>query len=253
MNRNSDIMRTMNFKLKTYQATCPSCKESFLAGTFNHLDGARPAQVECETCNTKRAKAEREARHQADLKDRWVNDWHNREGDLQKPICPKRYRDFDPSLFKGNTEKMNQALGWEFGRKGLALHGATGQGKTWAAFRVAKREHLAGRRVVIVNGNRLREIVSLVSESVATYNKEIRRIITAQLVVLNDPFKVKVTGKVEEALWEIVDERYEEERPIILTMNGVASHIEPLLSPDRGKALFRRLREDNEAIHFPEP
>jgi DNA replication protein DnaC len=99
----------------------------------------------------------------------------------------------------------------------------------------------------------LRELAAIAGESNVRYNQELSRIIRAELLVLNDPFKVKLTDKVEEALWEIVDERYEEERPIITTMNGVAKNIEPLLSPDRGKALFRRLREENHAIHFPNP
>ena len=194
----------------------------------------------------------RSARHQEQLR---IQEGRQHAERLQawEQMCPRRYRLFDPDRFDGNAEMMARAMEWEFGPRGLVLHGHTGQGKSWAAFRIAKREHFAGRKVTVVNGNRLREIVSIVTESNYRYNEALGRIIRAELLILNDPFKAKITDKIEEALWEIIDERHEWERPIILTMNGVAANIEPMLSPDRGAALFRRLREENQTIHFPEP
>jgi|DEB0MinimDraft_6_1074348.scaffolds.fasta_scaffold05637_7 DNA replication protein DnaC len=240
-------------RIRTYTVHCPECGIEHQAGMFSSSSASQPKAVLCDECADKARENEKERELLAVLKARWESDWYDPSGDLHKAVCPKRYRNFNSDLFKGNQAKINEALKWQFGSKGLVLHGHTGQGKTWAAFLIAKREHFKGRKVMVVNGNRLRELAAIAGESNVRYNQELSRIIRAELLVLNDPFKVKLTDKVEEALWEIVDERYEEERPIITTMNGVAKNIEPLLSPDRGKALFRRLREENHAIHFPNP
>lgn len=240
-------------RIRTYTAECPECGIEHQAGMFASSSVDPPKRVMCDDCADKARESEKQTEVLGELRRRWESDWFDGNGEMQSAVCPKRYRNFNSELFTGNHQKIKDALKWEFGSKGLVLHGHTGQGKTWAAFLIAKREHFAGRKVSVVNGNRLRELVSIAGESNVKYNAELRRIIGAELLVLNDPFKVKLTDKVEEALWEIVDERYEEERPIIITMNGVSKNILPLLSPDRGKALFRRIKEDNHAIHFPSP
>lgn len=234
-----------SFPTIDYLVLCPVCRKR--RSVVHLLRLPKPGEVLemiCDGC--------RSARHQEELR---IQEGRQHAERLQawEQMCPRRYRHFDASLFTGDSEKLAEALAWRFRSRGLVLHGHTGQGKTWAAFEIAKREHFAGRKVVIVNGNRLREIVSIVTESNHRYSVELRKVARSELLILNDPFKVKLTDKIEEALWEIVDERYEWARPIILTMNGVAANIEPLLSPDRGKALFRRLREENQTIHFPEP
>lgn len=250
-----DIIATSD---RLYDAECTQCGASFMtAAFFREPQPGEKLKSVCEACSGRREREREEeerTRKLNILEQHWREDWHTVDGDPRKAICPRRYQNFDEKRFTGNRQKLEEAMAWEFGPKGLVLHGHTGQGKTWAAFMVAKREHFENRRgVMSLNGNRLREVVSIVSESNTRYNQELGLLIRCQLLVINDPFKVKLTDKVEEALWEIIDERYEWERPIVLTMNGVAANIEPLLSPDRGKALFRRLREENHTIHFPAP
>ncbi len=253
---------------RTCDAVCPSCQAKHQVQAL--FRAPNPGEVRsrlCESCEAAEEKRREDERKEwekqqeeeqrrerlKELDERWRSGFICFDRGQVPAICPKRFQDFDPERFTGNRDKLNEAVEWQFGPQGLVLHGYTGQGKSWAAFLIAKREHFAGRRVSVVNGSRLRDLVALSASSNTEYNREVHRIIDASLVVLNDPFKAKLTDKVEETLWTIVDERYEAERPIILTMNGVSANVEPLLSPERGKALFRRLREESQIIHFPKP
>lgn len=229
-----------------YTAICPACSGSHeTISPFRDPDPGELLSRLCSPCDQKRLEDQKAEEHRRKVAAR-LDTWN--------ATCPARYRNFDPARFTGNVAKLSEAMRWEFGSKGLVLHGHTGQGKTWAAFRLAEREFMEnGRNVKVINGNRLRELAGMAYESSRQYNGELKSLISSKLLLINDPFKAKITDKIEEALWDIIDERYEWKRPIILTMNGVAANVEPLLSPDRGRAMFRRLREDNIAIHFPKP
>ena len=211
--------------------TCIECSktwETTVPRAFSHKTYAI-----CDKCQ-----AERVTRN---LEKRWFE------------ICPKRYQRFDPERFTGNQEKLDEAREWQWEINGLVLHGYTGQGKTWAAMLIGRREFLAGRTVEIVDDFLLCRLITAKGLSMESYHSALSRICSRDLVILDDPFKGTLTESTQGALWTIINERYNQARPNIVTMNGTSENIEPLLTDDRAKPLFQRLRTTSKIIHFPKP
>ncbi len=73
------------------------------------------------------------------------------------------------------------------------------------------------------------------------------------LLLLDDVFKGKLSDGLEQAIYSIISLRTENEKPTILTLNDVGETLLARMSPDRGPALVRRLREFCEMISFTKP
>lgn len=145
-------------------------------------------------------------------------------------------------------EFLDAALRWQFGAKGLLMFGPTGLGKSRCAWTVVKREIESGRDVECVDALVLSRYPSMLMNGEG--DKFSVRLATCELVLLDDPFKVKPTERVEELLFMAIDQRMKWERPIIATLNDTGETLLARLSPDRGPALIRRLRESCAVLNF---
>ena len=67
---------------------------------------------------------------------------------------------------------------------------------------------------------------------------------------MDDIFKVKLTDSFENAIFTIIDQRINNLRPIIATMNDVGATLAARMSPDRGGPIVRRLREACQIVVF---
>lgn len=192
----------------------------------------------CPDCQQRQAAARAQAeveRRQA----RRVREWQS--------LCPPafdlidRARLPDPSL-------LDQVLAWRFGPTGLLLHGETGRGKTRCACQLLRREHFDGRRVFIVDALSLADHPKRLLADSADASAWVNRASGCELLLLDDPFKVTFTPRVEEAVFLIVDHRLAHGLPVIATTNDTGETLAARLSPDRGPALIRRIRESTRDI-----
>jgi len=147
-------------------------------------------------------------------------------------------------------EKLDLALQWQFGPKGLLLWGGTGKGKSRIAWKVAEREILAGKTFRHVNSFELSKYPSLFMVDAGAAGKLGDELVSCNLLLLDDVFKAKPTERVEELLFSVVDERSEWCRPCIITLNDTGESLLSRLTPDRGPALIRRMREHCTSIKF---
>jgi len=145
---------------------------------------------------------------------------------------------------------MDAALKWQFGPRGLLLYGPTGCGKSRVAWEIARREVLSGRTFKCVNAFELSRYPSLLMMNGGEADSFARELASLDLLMLDDVFKAKPTERVEELLFAVIDERGQWERPCIITLNDTGETLSSRLSPDRGPALIRRLREYCQAIQF---
>ena len=134
--------------------------------------------------------------------------------------------------------------------KGLLLYGSTGTGKSRCIWEVAKREVLAGRRVKWLNAYELSRYPSLLMLNGGEAEKFIAELVNADLLLLDDVFKTKLTERIEELLFAVIDERGAWERPCLVTLNDTGESLVGRLSQDRGAALIRRLRDYCIPIQF---
>lgn len=162
-------------------------------------------------------------------------------------MCPTIYRQTDRArLPKGPADKV---LAWKYGPKGLVIHGATGRGKTRAAFLLMERLCMEGRSVEVFHGNRFaHECASQFGQF--TGEQWIEDVATKDVVFFDDLGKFKLTERVEAELFGMVETRLAWARPVIATLNLGGDSLAGKLSGDRGEPLVRRLREFCDAVAF---
>jgi len=147
-------------------------------------------------------------------------------------------------------ERLDAALRWNYGSKGLLLYGPTGVGKSRIAWEVAKREVLAGRTIKCVNAFCLTRYPSLFMSGDGAAVAFSDELVKTDILILDDVFKAKPTERVEELLFSVIDERGAWDRPCLITLNDTGDSLVSRLSSDRGPALIRRLREYCIPIQF---
>lgn len=170
-----------------------------------------------------------------------VSGWHR--------LCPDEFRELDFARLP-NPTKTEQAMGWKFGPHGLVLHGETGRGKTRTLYLLLRREFEAGRTIAVcdhTSGLRYAEAYSEGPEHARLWFEHRCKV---DILALDDVFKVKLTDSFEQALFQIVSHRTERKKPVLITTNDVGATLAARMSPDRGPAFVRRLRDYCKAISF---
>lgn len=165
-----------------------------------------------------------------------------------KEICPSLYLESDPEQLPGQGKKCNDWLmKWKYGPLGLWLRGDTGSGKTRLATMLLRRLHLEGWKVHFLTHCEFSEQSRKYSfepptERVRWFN----HLTTVDVLLLDDLGKEKFTEKPESDLFNLVDSRSSNEKPMIVTSNLSGRELEEKMSKDRGEPLVRRLAEFTE-------
>jgi len=233
-------MKTLSQVLEPTKETvrdCRECGQPFelppfkLAVRFVHV---------CPACSEKHAEADQQA-----AKER--SGLYREEG--WKRICPPMFLDTDPSRLP-SPSKLDLALKWEYGPRGLTLHGSSGKGKSRIAWEIMKREHRNRRSVAALDGGFAYDYASKFAVSPAEAARYVEHKMLVDLLLLDDVLKAKLTDSVEQALFAIVNSRTERGLPFIVTTNDTGETLATRMSEDRGPALLRRLREFSQSIAF---
>lgn len=185
----------------------------------------------CNTCYNRRL-----------LEDRWMQ-W--------KYLCPAEYQNCDPAKLP-LPERLKQVLAWEFGPRGLLLHGPTSQGKTRCAWALLRQEFVDHQhQVVAATGYDFSiHIPALYAQGADHVERWVDNCCRAEICFLDDPFKAKATERTEDVLFAIVDQRLAHQRPLIITANDTGETLAGRLSADRGLPLVRRLRDACTSVAF---
>lgn len=173
----------------------------------------------------------------------------NYRAESWKTFCPAEFQSTEAHKLPSPT-KLQQVLGWPYGKRGLILHGISGRGKSRCAWELLKREYLAGRSVAVLDCGFGFDYGARFSASVADAARWIDQKARVDLLLMDDTLKIKLTDSVEAALFMLVNFRTENQLPIILTTNDTGETLEARMSDDRGAALLRRLREFSISISF---
>jgi len=126
---------------------------------------------------------------------------------------------------------------------GLIFTGTVGTGKTHLSAAIALK--LLESEYTVVFGT----VTTLLSQLRNTYNNDkqneqeiFNRLVKCQLLILDDLGKEKVSDWVEQTVYELINTRYENNRPLIITTNMTLSNIRDKYQ-NTGEAIVSRIIE----------
>lgn len=165
-------------------------------------------------------------------------------------VCPlgSEFRKTVRELLPHPATYDRVVVGWTYGAMGVVLHGQTGQGKSRIAWKLLERECARGRTVAALTATSGMDYAASYEHGATYAAKWLARFRRCELLLCDDIFKAKPTESYEAAVFGIASERMDRGKPIIWTLNDTGVTLERRLSPDRGPALMRRLREFNAVI-----
>lgn len=213
------------------QATCVGCRNPFLR--------SYPIVRYCEPCRLTRERLDAKAREERAIAQRLVL-W-------EESICPKQYQQTELSKLP-RLDLYDRVQAWSYGERGLILHGSTGLGKSRAAWALCRREFIAGRTLRVISPAVMLRIPGWCGSG--DMDAKFRQYSAADLVLMDDAFKSRLSPSAEEFVCALVEERTSRGRPLILTLNDTGERLIERMSEDRGAPLLRRLREFCDAISF---
>lgn len=171
-------------------------------------------------------------------------------------IRQARIRSKVPKAFQ-NTErerlpeprKLDEILAWQYGPEGMLLYGPTGAGKSRCVWELIKRD-IARVTFEVLDSSSAIHYASKFGKESAQVENWLDDLCKKELVFLDDIFKNKMTDSFEGFIFSIVDQRVQNELPIIVTCNDTGESLTSRLTVDRGAPLIRRLRECCRVINF---
>lgn len=169
-----------------------------------------------------------------------------------KEYCPARFQKLTVALLPCSTKVISQVLSFPIETEGLRIVGPTGTGKTRMAWEALRVSYLSGVSILALDG------MDFGSRASAAYRDGTERdffwrMIERQILFIDDLGKGKMTARVLEALFTVVDRRGNENKPILTTMNYTAESFEAKLlreeaDPETVAALLRRMNENMTTI-----
>ena len=225
------------FDLESEEAvrkTCARCGQAFtVPGVF-----LAKLVLNCPACYDTHQREEA-ARAAAELRAARRATWET--------ICPPEFRATDPAKLP-QPELYRRVMAWSFGPRGLILLGPTGAGKSRCAWALLEREHMAGRRVGVLNHMIALEYQRQFGGPMGSVARWAEPFLRVDLLLLDDVFKARLSDGLEQLLFTITATRCEKQLPIILTTNDTSASLSQRLSADRAEPLLRRLREHCEVV-----
>ena len=188
-------------------------------------------------------------RHALEQQRRVIENSEQRRRNAWQAVCPFAYAETDAKRLP-LPHKLAEVMGWAYGARGLLLHGPTGSGKSRCAWLLMRREYLAFRWVRVLACDAGTEYAAKFGESTVAAARWIEKACDADLLLLDDTFKAKLTDSFESALFTIIAKRGEAGLPIIVTSNDDPDSLAARMTHDRSGPLIRRLREMTTPISF---
>lgn len=220
---------------------CVQCGADFTRETTTL---SRKYNLSCGPCSDKEeaARAERERLHTIELlKQGRIDNWRKR--------CPAIFQETTPEKLP-DQRAFQESMRWQYGTKGLVLHGPSGSGKSRIAWLILKREYDTERKFRVLDSMAGLQYASKYSDSAVAVEEWMDDLIATDLLFMDDIFKNKLTDSFEGVIFTLIDQRIQQMRPIILTSNDTGDSLASRMTQDRAEPLIRRIREHSLSIAF---
>lgn len=204
----------------------PSSAVSILGFTFKAMCG------DCEAKQRELEEEKAEATVKADAADMILEE------------IPRRYRENDCSRFPAEWSDIIKWRPNDEGR-GLVVVGDTGKCKTRMLCQLAINLAHIGVKFSFMRSSTL---AALVRQQYSDFEPwaardEIKRLSRVPVLIVDDLGKQASSPAVEEAFFDLIEERTSQGLPVLVTANAKGAELERMMSADRGRPLIRRIRD----------
>lgn len=206
--------------------------------------GVRFKRTECTQCAEqfikeweKKEKADEQEKKQAEAMARHESRWNE--------LCPKLFRDTDASRLPAML--ATAATDWQTdSSKVLALIGASGTGKTRAAFLALRAAHDSGMHCEAITHSALSKCArdAAFGDNTADARTRMEELEACDVLLVDDLGKPPSTERADADLEALIDYRYANCLPTIWTANSGGAWLASRFGSDRGKPLVRRLTQN---------
>jgi hypothetical protein len=234
-------------------STCQICHQDFGAAVmrspFNPGKVLFQAQY-CDPCIINRQAIERDKA--------WTQAQNERQMARRgawDALCPMEFRltgeggRTDLGRLLSEFPILQQVIEHDLSIQGLIVRGKSGHGKTRAVWRLLRRSFDANKRIrAMASGEFDRQARDAGGKF--TLTEFVDRLIEADVLFLDDLGKAPWTPATVGIWFDVLDGRYREGRPIVVTTNldGAALCKQLRIGPDIGEPMLRRMRETTRQI-----
>jgi len=219
--------------------TCKFCGETFSFEPIIGLPFSLKPTV-CNACDQKNRVAEADQAKKMRYKS-------------FQSVCPAIYRDTDPNHpSMPPAEKLARILTWQVGPVGLILHGHSRTCKTRCAWLLIKKLIVDDcKSVVSMTSVEFADGCALAASTGAdAYAAWKAWMNDADVLFIDDLGKNKMTERVEADLYDVIETRTSNRKPILFTTNFAGKDLIHKFSEDRGKPIISRIREFTQSINL---
>jgi DNA replication protein DnaC len=168
---------------------------------------------------------------------------------IEETVFPAIFKMTNPDRLP-DQQAYRQCMDWDYGPEGLLLHGPTRTGKSRTAWELTRRELNAGRTVAVMDSLTALRLAFEFEHSETFAAVQCLRMLDADILLLDDPFKVSLAESVESAVFTLIDQYTQNAKPLIVTLNDTGSSLGARMSHNRSEPIISRLREFCRAIQF---
>lgn len=168
-------------------------------------------------------------------------------------LCPPRFKEVIEGNLPPNVDvpAFKRVVAWRpSDRKGLAMKGPSGAGKTTAFWALARALEREGPAPVVLTAVELGRILSKAARDV----EEVEWLYRCRVLMVDDLGKERATPAVGALLWEVLDRRYSHGLPLIVTTRFEGADLRQRFGEDfLGDDIVRRLNELCSGVKFALP
>lgn len=225
----------------TSDPTCRSCGNPLPTGPDVEV-AQRTIRLQATVCDS--CADMDEARRKADAQTARIQQY--------TAICPAIYQNTNPRDPRLDQALLAKVMAWQYGPKGLVLFGPTRKGKTRMMWLLLRRLWVEERIkfIAMTSGEFARGCGEMYGLSGEAGREWFNRLVYAPVLFIDDFGKEKATERVEAELFDVMEHRTSNGRPMLLTTNGVGDTLCAKFTADRGEPIIERIREFCAGVNF---
>ena len=172
-------------------------------------------------------------------------------------LCPLKFKaiveSFDPTGSKIDVPSYEIVSQWIYSRKGMYITGDSGLGKTAALWNLFRRlERQTGKAPKFIKATHLaRQLARAAKDS---EDNPIKWLSRYKVLIIDDLGKEKITTSFSAQLFDVIDARYENHRPTIITTKfggkALMQRFTEKGDDSTGNDIVRRLADSCKSVHF---